>query len=102
MAIRQTACRIQQDAIGRQETDASARGAKPVEFVVCREEAGTSGTAGGGADIGGCALIASLDVGFQAKQPGPALPVISGLAAANEAIDVSAADQGQCTERGGH
>jgi hypothetical protein len=48
MAERQTARRIQQDALGREETDAPARGTKPVELVICRENGRTQGASGDG------------------------------------------------------
>jgi hypothetical protein len=88
LAVSQTAGRVKQDAVGWKEPDAAARGTKPVELVVRRQDAGAERTSGDDTDVGTAAFIAALNVSFQNEQPCSALPVLTGLA--DEAVDVGA------------
>jgi hypothetical protein len=100
VAVGQTARRIEQHPLGRQEADPTPRGTEPVEPVIRGEQRRAQRTSGNGADIGAGSLVAALDIGFHAEQPRSTLPVVAGLAAADEAIDVRAPNQRQCAENG--
>ena len=84
LAVSQTAGCIEQDAVGRKEAD--ARGTKPIELVVRRQDTGAERTSRDDTDVGTAAFIAALNVSFQTEQPCSALPVLTGLA--DEAVDV--------------
>ena len=96
-AIGETAGDVEQPRRGRQDADASAYGPEPAQFLGIGQGAGDGNkkTCDAAHENGAgrvrrrrTALAAALNIGLQPKQPRAGLPIVTDLAAANDAVKI--------------
>ena len=109
-AIGETAGDVEQPRRGRQDTDATAHGPEPAQFLGIGQGAsdGNKKTCGAAHENGAgrvrrrrTALAAALNIGLQPNQPRASLPIVTDLAAANDAVEIGRCRaEGHAGERG--